>query len=288
MKLVSSRPLLAEASIVHVHLSHKGSFCREGLLIALAKALGYRAFATVHGSDYVATSSHFPWRLIYTAVICRADAVAVLNEEAMVATRRMAPSTHVQVLPNPGPVPDNWVPATKPGAADRKVLFAGAVGKRKGIDVLLSAWDTVTAEVDSVELLLAGPIEDMVIPPHPTVKVLGPLSHEQVRELLGRVRVAVLPSRAEGMPMFVLEAMAAGRPVVGTTVGAMPKMLHGTGRLVATEDVRGLAEALKCYLVDPALADRDGTAGREEYLNGHSESAVVQQLAQFYRVGDPI
>jgi glycosyltransferase involved in cell wall biosynthesis len=273
-----------EGVLVHVHLSHRGSFWREGTLARLATALGYPVFLTVHGSDFVATSNTRRWRRIYRTVLGRADGVAVLNDEALNAVRRLAPRAAVTLVPNPGPVSLQWTPTTSAGGADPVVLFAGEVSRRTGVDVLLRAWPSVARAVPGARLLIAGPAGGVDVNAVPGVRALGPVSPDRIRGLLGDARVAVLPSRAEGMPMFVLEAMAAGRPVVGTTVGAMPEMLAGAGLVVEPEDAGQLAAALTGYLCDPGRADHDGTAGRERYLLLHSPATTLRLLAHFYGI----
>lgn len=277
--------------VVHVHLSQRGAFCREGVLVRAA-APRQRVYVTVHGSDFVATSRSRRWSPIYRAVLRRAAGVAVLNDDALAAVRRLVPRTPVRVLRNPGPVPPRWVPPIGAGAAGPVVLFAGEVSARKGADVLLRAWPTVLRAVPGARLVVAGPdggVDLGAVPgavgdvfPGAGVQALGPVSPERIRQLLGEARVAVLPSRAEGMPMFVLEAMAAGRPVVGTTVGAMPQMLRGAGLVVQPGAADRLAEALVAYLSDRDRADRDGAVGRARYLRGHSPETTVQDLAAFY------
>jgi glycosyltransferase involved in cell wall biosynthesis len=96
--------------------------------------------------------------------------------------------------------------------------------------------------------------------------------------------VLALPSNSEGAPLVVLEAMAAGRPVVATAVGDVPRQIvHGkTGLVVPPGDARGLADAL-LLLADPALRARFGTAGRERVLSGFTVAHCLGQTAEVYR-----
>jgi glycosyltransferase involved in cell wall biosynthesis len=86
-----------------------------------------------------------------------------------------------------------------------------------------------------------------------------------VPDLLADADVFVLPSRSEGHPVAVLEAMAAGLPVVASRVGGIPEQVsHGeTGLLVEPGDPRGLAAALRRLVAEPSLRLRLGAAGRE-------------------------
>lgn len=97
----------------------------------------------------------------------------------------------------------------------------------------------------------------------PSVRLLG--DRPDVRELLARAHVFVCSSRSEGMPISILEAMAAGLPVVASAVGGVPEVVveGRTGLLVEPGAVAPLAEALSQLIDDPALRERLGRAGRE-------------------------
>jgi glycosyltransferase involved in cell wall biosynthesis len=97
--------------------------------------------------------------------------------------------------------------------------------------------------------------------------------------------VAVLSSRAEGMPNAVLEYMAAGRPIVSTAVGAAPQLIHDQvhGLLVPPERPDLLAAAICRLLSDPALATRMGAAARERAQTRYSREVMVSAFETFYR-----
>jgi glycosyltransferase involved in cell wall biosynthesis len=93
------------------------------------------------------------------------------------------------------------------------------------------------------------------------VELLG--ERDDVRHQLAASDVFVLPSRSEGMPMSILEAMAAGLPVVATRVGGVPELVaEGTGLLVPPGDVDALHAALDLVLRDAELRGRLGRAAR--------------------------
>jgi len=110
----------------------------------------------------------------------------------------------------------------------------------------------------------------------------------EVREipaLLARARIFVLPSRSEGIPLTVLEAMACGLPVVATRVGGLPEVVDEgvTGLLVPTADPAALARAIIKIWNDPDRGDRLGRAGRQRAEERFDVRRMVAQYENLYR-----
>jgi glycosyltransferase involved in cell wall biosynthesis len=105
-----------------------------------------------------------------------------------------------------------------------------------------------------------------------------------IPELLSSCDLFVLPSMLEGLPLSILEAMAAGRAVVATTVGGIPEAVENgiTGVLVPPRDPSALAKAIRNLLADPLLASRMGAAGKARVNQHFSVTAMTQRVAQTY------
>ena len=94
----------------------------------------------------------------------------------------------------------------------------------------------------------------------------------------------VLPSLAEGTPNAVIEAMAAGLPVITTEVGGLPDLVTPeTGILVPPGDATALAAAMRRLASDPALRASMGRAARERYLGLFSPASVLPLVESTYR-----
>jgi glycosyltransferase involved in cell wall biosynthesis len=173
----------------------------------------------------------------------------------------------VGVIPNvTGGLVVEPVPAPEEEAG--YLLFVGRLRIRKGVEVLLEA----LREIPQAELRIAGDgehrkrLERRVseLGLETAVTFLGNCDAGRVRRLLAGAAALVVPSIYEGMPLVVLEAMAAGVPVVASAVSGIPEVVVDgeTGWLVPPEDPRALEQALEDVLARPQEARRRGEAGR--------------------------
>jgi glycosyltransferase involved in cell wall biosynthesis len=107
---------------------------------------------------------------------------------------------------------------------------------------------------------------------------------DDVSALLAGCDVFCLPSRSEGLPLVVLEAMAHGKPVVATAVGGTPELVRDgeTGLLVPPGDASALAAALRSLIADPERAARMGAAGRRRVLDEFGAAAMVERILGLY------
>ncbi|HET6998419.1 MAG TPA: glycosyltransferase family 4 protein [Solirubrobacterales bacterium] len=149
-----------------------------------------------------------------------------------------------------------------------RILFVGNDVERKGLGTLIEA----------VALLDGAAVLDVVsgdeIPARDFIRVHRGVSAntEELRSLYASADVFALPTRADAVPWAVLEAMAAGLPVVASDVGSIGELLGGSGELVAPGDVDGLAAALR-RLEDPERRGELGERARER-VGEHYDSAI--------------
>jgi len=153
----------------------------------------------------------------------------------------------------------------------------------KGVDVLIEAFARVREHVPEAELVLVGDgAERQTLEKRATE--LGLADHirffgmrDDVAQLLIDFDLFVLPSRTEGLPLTVLEAMAAGLPIVATAVGGVPQALrHGkTGVLVPPEEPEALAQAIVRLAANGQHMAHLGDAARKEYEAHYAISRMV-------------
>lgn len=168
-------------------------------------------------------------------------------------------------------------------------IFTGRLARVKGLDVLLTAWARVLRELPEARLLLVGEGEERAA----LERQAGELGlsdavifyggSADVAPLLRAADSFVLCSRTEGLPISLLEAMAACLPVVATRVGGMAQVLEDgiTGRLVPVEGVAELARGLCEALSDQAARDW-GRRAREQVAAQYSLDAVAERYISMY------
>ena len=209
------------------------------------------------------------------------DRFIVLSRFAAdVLVRAGIPENRIVVKPNvvndPGPRPI-------PPSAGSSVLYVGRLTEEKGITDLIEAWSR--ADVAGLDLVVIGDgplLAEVRSVDGGKVKVLGALSPEEVRRRMLEARALVLPSRwFEGMPMVLLEAMAAGLPVVVPDHGALVETAAAGGIPFRALDVGSLAGVIE-QLVDGDLADRYGALSRTEFLDRFTPEGNLAELTETY------
>jgi glycosyltransferase involved in cell wall biosynthesis len=173
------------------------------------------------------------------------------------------------VLSIPNCVPDAGEPQPAPVKPDKQ-LVVGSIGRldaMKAHDVLLKA----IAQVEGVRVVILGEgtqrsaLEQLAAELGISDRITLPGWVDNSRTYLPQFDVMALPSRSEGFPLAIVEAMLAARPVVATRVGSVAEaVIDGeTGLLIEKDDVAGLAAALRRLRDEPALRDRLGCRSRE-------------------------
>jgi glycosyltransferase involved in cell wall biosynthesis len=167
-----------------------------------------------------------------------------------------------------------------PTAPDAPLLFVGDLSPDKGVQSLLDAYARL---VSPPPLVLAGRSATQWQFP-PGAQWSGPLPHTEVVALFRSARAVVVPSVwADPCPTVVLEAMAAGRPVVAAASGGIVDMVvhEHTGLLFPPGDTDALTQALTALLQNPDTATAFGVAGRDR-AREFTVSAIVERIEQMY------
>ncbi len=195
----------------------------------------------------------------------------------------------VFVLPN-GVDLDRFLAIEPPTGAARVVGAVANLRHVKGLDVLIDAAARLKDDFPDLCFTVAGEggerprLEQRIEAAGLQGRFRLAGARADIPAFLAGLDVAVLPSRAEGMPNAVLEYMAAARPIVASRVGAVPELIEDgqQGLLVAPEDAGALAAALRRLVEDGALAAGCAAAARQRAVERYSRRAMLRRFEDFY------
>ena len=282
---------LKDTDIVHAHMASRGSYERKALFLRKSISKGNRTVIHLHGGEFdmwfdneLGEKKRDEIRALFNSV----DAVIVLSEEwqQWLVARGFAPK-RLAVMHNAVPVPAQ---SCSP-YAHQDVLFLGRLDVRKSPDVLLRSSKKTLEQHPDATLLFGGDgyperyealARELGIADR--CEFLGWITGEDKERLFERAGIYCLPSKNEGMPMSVLEAMAHGVPTIATPVGGVPQVIEDgvNGFLMPVDDEERLSELL-CNLMDSQdLRTSIGSAGRETISDHFNIERNVEELVRLY------
>jgi len=211
------------------------------------------------------------------------DRFVVLSEFAAERlVRGGLPPDRIELKPNfvadPGP-------RAVPAAASATVLYVGRLSPEKGVELLVEAWRELGDGPLELVVVGDGPLrERLARRPAAWLRLVGQLPAAEVRRQMLAARALVLPSVwYEGQPVAVLEALAAGLPVLGSGIGGVPELLAPLGRdwLAAPGEVASWVAALRT-LADPERVELASARARALYERSFSTAAAARALEGIY------
>ena len=174
---------------------------------------------------------------------------------------------------------------------DNIIITVGRLHKQKGYSYLFHAISMVEKEMPRLKLLIIGEgedennLKDLAESLDLNNKIIFAGLRYDVEKILPMTKIFILPSLWEGMPNVLLEAMAAGKPVIATEVGGVPEVvLHGkTGILVPPEDSDAIANAMRYLLQDELKAKKMGEAGRLRVEEHFTIAGMLERTEDLYQ-----
>jgi glycosyltransferase involved in cell wall biosynthesis len=237
----------------------------------------------LHGGGFERLAHTPLLRWLLESVAC----VATPSESLRAWVRGAARNAHAVCLPSPVAVADAPAPAERGNI----VLFLGRLEAGKGIFELLEALARLRPAVPDVRLVCAGDGDRIAVARFAerlgiadAVKFTGWVGPSGKRALLESAAVFAAPSYDASLPLSLVEAMAAGVPVIASAVGGIPEVVVDgvSGYLVAPGDRSTLARQLRALLVDRALAARIGAAARESARLRFAPERALPKLEEIY------
>lgn len=279
-------------------------FLRDFGFVVIAKAGGRSVILHLHGADfdrfYRETGGLV--RLMIRVCARMADEVWVLTPSLTRLFRGLVPSERLRILPNGIDDPMAFETAAAPGRSSRShmadvvVLYLGNLFPGKGADDLLTALALLDGDLRRCVARMIGevtaPVRAAIAPTLVRLESLGArvtipgakTGHDKVREL-ATADIFVYPTRWDGQPLVLLEAMAAGLAIITTRVGGIPETVEDGVEAVLVDpgDHAALADAIHDLLHDEDRRRRLGQAARRRYEAEFTSERFRVNLAALLR-----
>ncbi len=285
-----------EATILAAHLRKKGvrhlhnhiakSSCTVAMLTSELTGIPYSF--TLHGPDIFFAPDH--WRL--DEKIARASFVACISQFCRAQAMAFSDPRHWGKLHiiHCGVDPDRYVNFEYP--MGHNLLFVGRLAPVKGLPILLRALEPLKEQFPKIHLTVIGDgpgraalqsqAEASGLSDH--VTFAGYKSQTEVAKALVDTDLFVLPSFAEGVPVVLMEAMAASRPVVTTHIAGVPELVTdgASGLLVPPGDIDALTAAIAKIIGNPSRATGMGISGRAKIEAAFDVVKETHRLADLF------
>jgi len=293
--LMTKRPRLVYIPISQTTLG----YLRDSGLILLASLFRRRTLLHLRGGYFRTWLERDCGRFMRAWIrwtLRRTHGVIVLGETLRPLFSGLVPPAAIHVVPNGDDYPELADCARRyRGRRDFRLLFLGNLIPSKGPGELLRAVPAVLQEHPRARFVFAGAwrdpgfrrFVDAFLDEHglrDRVEFTGPVDRARKAEILREADLLVFPTyyKAEGHPWVIVEALAAGLPIVSTDRGCIRECVNGNGRLVPQEDTDALAETLKELLRQPAELERMAAASRDlhrkKFTRAHFRRGLFQAM----------
>lgn len=277
--------------IAHLHTAERGSFWRKSFLMRFFHKHGIKVVLHHHAAefdDFYEKCSCTQRRKI-CKTLAEADVNIVLSERLVSMIKGKEPRAKVEVLYN---AVSSYT--TNPYSQNaRNILFMGRLGARKGVFDLIMAIKKLDEQIPrDIKFYLCGDVGEKEVEAkvkeygvEHRIAHIGWIDGEQKREFISKSMINCLPSYHEGLPMAILETMAAGVPNVSTNIASIPEVINDgeNGFLITPGDVDALSERLLALIKNENLRRMFSVRSYELIKNKFSLDNNILKLKHIYR-----
>ena len=276
--------------IAHLHTAERGSFWRKTFLLRVYHKFGIKVVLHHHAAEFeefYANCSEKQKAKVRKALV-DADMNIVLSERLVPMIKDKEPKAKVEVLYNAVSTYDH----NPYSLQARNVLFMGRLGVRKGTFDLIEAIKRLDSEIpQDVKFYLCGDVGEEAVRQKVAelgiehrIAHIGWIDGEQKKEFISKSMINCLPSYNEGLPMTILETMAAGIPNISTNIASIPEIIKNgeNGFLIEPGDVTSLVKRLKELICNESLLRSFSQKSYDFIVQKFSMNRNIANLKKFY------
>lgn len=263
--------------------------------VRIAKKLGMPSILHVHGVigiynkilDFAQYA--FIRTLLRTAFHDATLVICLTKNDAFEVQKFGCPYRKIRIIPN-GVDVERFSPRRH--LVNNLIFWGGRFIKQKGLEYLIRAMHIIVKTKPSIKLVMTGDgplfpkISNMIKKFNLTKNVIfwGFVHREKLPSIISSCSICVLPSLKEGMPFMLLEAMACGRPVIGSDIPGINDVIsHGeNGILVPPKNSEALADAIMLLMENKELRNRLGRNARQFVIKNYSWDVITEKIEIVY------
>lgn len=273
--------------LIHLQSAADGSFYRKFLALKIAKFFRKKVIFNIHPIWFIVfyNKSNNLIKKMITGLLDQSDLILVLSDNIKSEILNICQNSNIQVLYNPVAIKAfNHISSDK-----IRVVFMGNLTKDKGVYDIIEAAKYIKNSNVIINLYGKGNfdefnklISDSQV--EEIVKIKGWIGSDEKDIALENSDISILPSYTEGLPMSILEPMAAGLPIISTPVGGIPEAVEDNvnGFLIKSGDYKALAEKIDLLANDKDLREKMGQESLRIAKEKFDINVVINHLKEIY------
>lgn len=277
----------------HIHMASYGSTYRKGCYVRFLKRHGKKVILHIHGASFLVfyDALNEKRKRYVSEILNSADTVIALSEQWKQEFEKRFELDNCVSIHNGIQVKNFECARSDVEKFSNSFLFLGRLGERKGTYDLLAAAELLRENRINITCYLAGDgkieefkklVKEKKLDEY--IKVIGWVNANDKVRLLKKTATVVLPSYHEGLPMAILEGMAAGKAIISTNVGAIPEVVENgvNGFIIEPGDVKGLANAMRRCMEDIETLKKISQNNRRKSCDSFGCDRMCEKIAEIF------
>lgn len=279
--------------VFHIHMASYGSTFRKALYVRRIKKSKKKVIIHIHGASYLEFFKSLNKRKekYVMDMIKSSDMVIALSDKWKIEFEKIFNIKNIKVLNNGIDVDSFRSSVCDIDANKSNFIFMGRIGERKGIYDLVKAIENLKWKYKGIKCYIAGDGEVEKLKHivnmkslEDNIEIVGWIDFNKKRELLSKVSTIILPSYNEGLPMALLEGMAAGKAVISTDVGGIPELVvhNENGFIIKPGDIDALEEAISILINRSKIIKEFSNNNIKKINQSFNRKKMHEKLSEYY------